>query len=203
MQAEDRSEAFMSAMDAEHAGICRSQLHLLTLIAEADGLEVWRGSGARDMAHWVAMRYGISEWKARRWVEAGRRLPELPRISAAFASGAIGVDKVAELTRFATSETEDQLLRWAAGVSSAAIRRRADLETGKSLAEAEEVERSRTHAWWYFDEGRRLGLEAELPAAQGAIVARVLERLTAQIPTMPGEESELFVDRRRADALVV
>ena len=100
MQAEDRSEALVSAMDAEHAQICRSQLHLLSLIAEADGLEVWRGSGARDMAHWVAMRYGISEWKARRWIDTACRLPELPRISAALAAGAIGIDKVMELTRF-------------------------------------------------------------------------------------------------------
>jgi hypothetical protein len=203
MQAKVRSEALVSTMDAEHAGICRSQLHLLSLITEADGLEVWRGSGARDMAHWVAMRYGISEWKARRWIDAACRLPDLSRISAALAAGAIGIDKVAELTRFATSETQDRLLRWAQGVSTAAIRRRADLETRKSVAEAEEVERSRTLAWWYFDEGRRFGLGAELPAAQRAIVARALERLTAQVPAMPGEEGELFADRRRADALVI
>src|SRR5438132_7775678 len=169
MHAEDRSEALVSAMDAEHAGICYSQLRLLSLIAEADGLEVWRGSGARDMAHWVAMRYGISEWKARRWVEASQRLRNLPRIFAALAAGAMGIDKVVELTRFATPETEYRLLRWAQGVSSAAIRRRADIETRRSLADAEDVERSRRVAWWYFDEGRRFGLEAELPASQGAI----------------------------------
>src|SRR5437870_7207142 len=143
MQVESCSEAFVSAMDAEHAAVCEAQGRFLSLIAEADGLEVWRGSGARDMAHWVAMRYGISEWKARRWVEASQRLRNLPRIFAALAAGAMGIDKVVELTRFATPETEYRLLRWAQGVSSAAISRRADIETRRSLADAADVDRAR------------------------------------------------------------
>jgi hypothetical protein len=57
-------------------------------------------------------------------------------------------------------------------------------------------------AWWPVDEGRRIALEAELPAAEGAIVVRAIERLAAGTPVMPGEEGELFVEQRRADALV-
>src|SRR5204862_4596975 len=57
-------------------------------------------------------------------------------------------------------------------------------------------------SWWYFDEGRRFGLEAELPAAQGAIVARAIERMAERIPAMPDEEDPIFVSARRADALV-
>jgi len=64
------------------------------------------------------------------------------------------------------------------------------------------VERTRSLSWWYFDEGSRFGLEAELPAAQGAIVARALERLAETIPAMPDEEEGCFADARRADALV-
>lgn len=201
MRFEDQ-DRLVSAMDAEHAGICARQVRLLSLIAEADRLEVWMGSGARDLAHWVAMRYGVSEWKARRWVESSRRLQDLPRISEAFGTGAIAVDKVVELTRFATRDTEVRLLRWAQRVSSGAIRRRADRETRRSLEDAEGIERSRRLAWWPVDEGRRLALEAELPAAEGAIVVRAIERLAAGTPVMPGEEGELFVEQRRADALV-
>jgi hypothetical protein len=176
---------------------------LLSLIAEADRLEVWVGSGARDLPHWVAMRYGVSEWKAHRWVESSRRLQDLPRISAAFGTGAIAIDKVVELTRFATPDTEDRLLRWAQRVSSGAIRRRADRETRRPLEDAEGIERSRRLAWWHVDEGRRLALEAELPAAEGAIVVRAIERLAARTPAMLGGEGELFVEQRRADALVL
>ena len=45
-------------------------------------------------------------------------------------------------------------------------------------------------------------MEAYLSAASGAVVARALERLAGQIPTMPGEEDPSFAAARRADALV-
>jgi hypothetical protein len=54
------------------------------------------------MAHWLWMRFGVSDWKARRWMDAARTLESLPLLSQAFASGEIGIDKVVELTRFAT-----------------------------------------------------------------------------------------------------
>jgi hypothetical protein len=54
------------------------------------------------MAHWLWMRFGVSDWKARRWMDATRTLESLPLLSQAFASGEIGIDKVVELTRFAT-----------------------------------------------------------------------------------------------------
>jgi hypothetical protein len=202
MQVDDH-QPLVSAMDAEHATICASQRRLLAHLLEADRLQVWKGSGARDLAHWVAMRYGISEWKARRWVECSRRLPELPRIASALADGELAIDKVVELTRFALPAMEVRLLRWAQRVSSGAVRRRADRETRRSLEDAGGVDRSRHLSMWYFDEGRRFGLEAELPAAEGAVVARAIERLARRVPAMPGEEGELFVDQRRADALVL
>jgi Domain of unknown function (DUF222) len=93
-------------IDAVHRRISDAQRELFSLIAEVDGCEAWRGTGARDMAHWLSMRYGISHWKAQRWIAAAHALPDLPRISEAFASGVLGIDKVVELTRFATPETE-------------------------------------------------------------------------------------------------
>lgn len=196
------NDELIRAIDADHAGISRAQRGLLQLIAEGDRLDVWRGSGARDMAHWVAIRHGISEWKARRWVDAAHALEGLPRIAEAFASGLLGIDKVVELTRFATPDTETRLLSWAAEVSSACVRRTADLEARRSIAEARDADRDRTLSWWWFDEGRRFGLEAELPAADGAVVARALERLADRVPVKPGEEGVVHADARRADALL-
>lgn len=62
--------------------------------------------------------------------------------------------------------------------------------------------RARSVGWWYFDEGRRFALEAELPAAEGAVVARALERVARTIPAMPDEDGTSGADARRADALV-
>lgn len=65
-----------------------------------------------------------------------------------------------------------------------------------------DAETSRSLTWWYFEENRRFGLQAELPAADGAVVAKALERLAESLPVMPGEEDPCHADARRADALV-
>jgi len=192
----------MEALDQSHAQVCGAQRELLGLIAQLDRRESWRDTGARDLAHFLAMRYGISSWKAHRWIAAAHALERLPRLSRAFARGALGIDKVVELTRFASAETEGHLIRWAKEVSCLSIRRRGDLAPRVSTEEVVETERARSLSWWYFDEGRRFGLEAELPAAQGAIVARALERMAAEVPTMPEEQDACYAAARRADAFV-
>lgn len=194
--------ALIEAIDEVHARLGHAQRELLALIAEVDRREAWRDAGARDTAHWLSMRYGISGWKAHRWIAAAHALEGLPGVSGALASGRLGIDKVVELARFATSETETGLIRWATHVSCAAVRRRGDLAAKASVREVVEAERARSLSWWYVDDGRRFGLEAELPAAQGAVVARAIERLAETIPAMPDEEDPVFASARRADALV-
>jgi hypothetical protein len=155
------------------------------------------------MAQWLWMRYGLSDWKARRWIASAHALESLPVISEAFASGELGIDKVAELTRLATPQTEAGLIGWACRVSPGAIRHRGDLQARHSLQEAQDCDRARSLRWWYFDQGRRFGLSAELPASEGAVVAKALRRLAHTLPVMPGEEDPSFVEARRADALVM
>lgn len=183
---ERTTEQLVQGMDAMHARTCGAQRQLLQLIVHADRAEVWRDSGARDLAHWISMRYGISGWKANRWIGAAHALEELPRIAQALSSGELGIDKVVELARFATPQTEAGLICWARGVSAACIRRRADLDARPSEEEAQAAERARFVSWWYSDQGRRFGLQAELPASQGAVVARAVERLAHTLPVMPG-----------------
>ena len=198
----DDDQALLLAADAAHTSACRAQVELLRLIAEADQREVWRDAGARDMAHFLSMRYGISQWKARRWIAASHALRLLPRVREALAQGDLGIDKAVELTRFATPETEARLILWARGVSAACVRRKGDLATAPTVEEAGDTDAGRFVRWWYQDEGRRFGFEGELPAAQGAVVARALTRSTERLPVLPGEEGSLSLDARRADALV-
>jgi len=194
--------ALIGDMDALHVRTCADQRRLFALIAEAHRRGLWMDEGARDMAHWLWMRYGLSDWKARRWIASALALERLPRISAAFARGRLGVDKVVELTRFATPETEEGLTSWAERVSAGCIRRRGDVETARTIKDAEDAERSRRVSWWTFDDGRRFGLLTELPAAAGANVARAIDRLAETLPIMPGEQDHSSVEARRADALV-
>ena len=202
-QAQQRSDGVViDEIDACHEQISRARRRLFELIAEVDRREAWRDAGARDVAHWLWMRYGISEWKARRWIASARALPQLQLIADAFASGLLSTDKVVELTRFATPEDEGDLIRWAAHVSSGAIRRKADLAVVADRDAIVDADQARLLAWWYFDEGRRFGIEGELPAAQGALVAKALERLAETLPVMPDADGPWHASSRRADALV-
>jgi len=201
-QQERSAEELIQAVDAAHRETSRIQREMFEAIVEMDRRETWRDSGARDMAHWLSMRQGISQWKARRWIAAAHALEHLSDLARALSTGELGIDKVVELARFASFESEAGLIRWATFVSCAAVRRRADLEVRRAIEDVREAERARFLNWWYLDDGNRLGLEAELPAAQGAVVANALQRVSDSLPVMPGEEDPSYVEARRADALV-
>jgi hypothetical protein len=201
MRNEQTGSDVVNNLDVLHARASHPNRELLRGIAEADRFEASQNSGARDMAHWLAMRYGISEWKARRWIAAAHALENLPRIGGALASGDLGIDKVVELTRFATAETEAHLLLWAERVSGAAIRHRGNVEARRQIEQVQEAEQRRFLEWWYTEDS--FGLRAELPGAQGAIIAKALERVAETIPVMPGAEDDPYPeDAKRADALV-
>jgi hypothetical protein len=201
-QQERAADELIEALDEAHRQTCRLQREMFETIVEIDRQGLWRGSGARDVAHWLSMRLGISQWKARRWVDAAHALPRLRDLAGAFERGELGVDKVVELTRFASFETEAGLIRWAAFASAASVRRRADLEVRRAIDDVREAERARFLNWWHLDDGNRLGLEGEFPASQGAVVVSALQRMADAVPTMPGEEGPSYAEARRADALV-
>jgi hypothetical protein len=196
------NEGLIGRMDALHQRISSSQRELFSLILEVERQEAWRDAGAWSLAHFLQIRYGISNWKAHRFIGAAHALEVLPRLSEAFSRGELGVDKVVELARFATPGTEADLVRWAQGVSPARVRAKADLAVRPSIEDARQAHRDRFLEWWHLDDGRRIGLAAELPAADGAIVVTAIERLTSSVPEMPGEEGGAHVWARRADALV-
>src|SRR5213083_2867340 len=97
--------------DALNAQVCRSQVELLEVLAQLDDRgTAWEDWGAQDMAHWISLRYGVSYYQAERWLGAAHALKGLPLIRQAFASGELSLDKVVELTRLATPETEAVLV---------------------------------------------------------------------------------------------
>jgi hypothetical protein len=189
-------------MDAVHACVSNAYLDLFELIVRAERAEIWHDSGARDLANWLSYRYGISYWKASRWIKAAHALEHLPLTSQAFRCGELGVDKVTELTRFATPQTESRLVRWAQTVNPSAIRNKGDLMAAQALEDVRQIDRDRSLSWWTYDEGRRVRLAADLPAAEGAVVTRALDRLARTVPVMPEEDDPVYVEARRADALV-
>jgi Domain of unknown function (DUF222)/HNH endonuclease len=196
------ADTLVGELDEVHRRLASDERDLLRLIATADARNVWRETGARDMESWLSIRYGITAWKARRWLHAAHALESLPALTDALASGRLSIDKVVELARFASFEDEDGLIAWASRVSVSAVRRRADLAVRRAIEEVRDADRQRFVTWWYSEDGARFGIEGELPAADGAVVAKAIDRLAERIPTTPGEEGEVFATARKADALV-
>ena len=195
-------------LHSAQTAVTAAQRHLLDVVAQCDRAEVWRADGCRDLAQWLSARLGISNWAARRWINAAHSLPTLPRLSAALEFGDLSLDKIVELCRFATPASERSLITWARRVTVAGIRRRADLESRSSVEDVVESDKTRYLRHWWFDDGTRLGLEGSLPADQGAVVAKALDRMADRDPGIiidDDEESmssEDALDMRRADALV-
>ncbi|MDQ4142129.1 MAG: 13E12 repeat family protein, partial [Actinomycetota bacterium] len=143
----DQELDLVAGLDSWHARATNALSNFFSFISQADSAELWRSDGCRDMAEWIAGRYGISKWQARRWVDASHRLGDLPSIAAAFESGDLCVEKVVELTRYATPSTEASLVSWAQRVRPATIRHQADLAVSRSIKETHETEKSRYLEW--------------------------------------------------------
>jgi len=83
---------------------------LLALIREFDARGGWN-TGFSSCAAWLTWRIGLAPGAAREHVRVARALGTLPRLAQALARGELSYSKVRELTRVATPETEEQLLR--------------------------------------------------------------------------------------------
>lgn len=114
VETEQRAEdGFVSLLGTVQARIGTQERELLRLIAQADTQETWLEWGAHNYVHWLSMRVGVSAWKAQRLIAASTALEHLPFISEALVSGRLSLDKVMELTRFATAKDEEELIEWA------------------------------------------------------------------------------------------
>src|ERR671918_1027324 len=143
--------ALCSRLDSAFSAVTAAHRHLLDTLIDCERAEVWRADGARDLAEWLAARLGISKWAARRWINAARVLPSLPLVSDALEAGTLSLDKVVELCRFATPETEKRLISWARRVRPATIRERGDVLARRAVEEVVDADRGRSLNWWRFD----------------------------------------------------
>lgn len=202
MDGSDARAALIERCDRANVAIGHASHEFFEAIGEIDRAGVWADDGARDLAQWLWMRYGMSDWKARRLIETAGALPHLPAVAHALDRGELGVDKVVELSRFAQPDTEDGLIPWARQVSPARIRQEADVMRQGEPDEAANEDAMRTVTWAFRDDGRRFELHADLPAAQGAVVATAIDRVAASLPSMPHEQGGIHAPARRADAMV-
>jgi hypothetical protein len=199
----ETSYEIRARIDRAQRAICASQRDLMSSIVEGEHAGIWQADGCRDMAQWVAGRLGLSYWTASRWVNAARALERLPRVSRSFTNGSLSVDKVVELTRFASPDNEADLVSWARKVTPATIRRRADVANRPSLEDHRDAHRGRYLEFWRDD--LMVRFEGALPTDVGVKLQKAIDRIADGLPKPPsGSEDGLdrSIEARRADALV-
>ena len=187
--------------DEAQITIGAQQRRLLDNLAEIDRRALWKNSGARDMAGWVSARYGVSPYRAKRMVNAGYALESLPRTAKALETGRLNLDRVVELVRLATPESEDDLVKWARRVTPQWIAQKADGAERQRTRENRTKDGARYFDWWWGPDAT-LRFEGLLPNDAGMKFARAIECLAEEMPISPDPKDETTLSQRHADALV-
>jgi hypothetical protein len=206
----------MRALDELATEICTLAGHLnaathclLLLIAEFDRRNGWSDSATQSCAHWLNWKCGIGMGAAREKVRVARALEQLPKISAAMASGRLSYSKAREITRVGNVGNEEYLLMIAAHGTAAHVEKL--VRTYRRCQEAEELSReqrqrqSRRVSFRYDDDGSLI-LVCHLPAEAGAMVLKAIDIAVESLPVyedVPAGMSREVVpySARRADAL--
>ena len=179
---------------------------LLDRIREFDERGGWN-NGFRSCAEWLSYRVGLDRGAAREKVRVARALANLPLLHAALARGEISYAKVRAVTRVATPETEERLLKLArAGTADhveqvvrgwRGVDRRAELDEAK-----------RQHAYRslqvYPDEDGTVIVRGRLTPEAGALLMRALDAARDELYRKQAKEDDPpSMVQQQADALAL
>ena len=204
----------MRLIDDLAAEICTLAGHLnaanhrwLKLIAEFDQRAGWSDGATQSCAHWLNWKCGVAMGAAREKVRVAHALEDLPKISAAMASGKLSYSKVREITRVASAANEDYLLMIAEHGTAQHVEKL--VRAYRRCQEAEELSRearqqqSRSVHFRQDDDGSLI-VNCRLPAEAGEKLKKALEVAVSELPRdVPAGTSEepIRFSARRADAL--
>ncbi len=189
-----------------------AQAEFLELLREFDEKGYWELQGFRSCAHWLNFKCGIGFNAARERLRIAHALVKVPKIRAAFAEGTVSFSKVRAMTRIATQETEDLLLNIAHHGTAYHVERFVSrYRRVEKLQEPDHAQAlyERRELSYRYDEDGCMVIKAKLPAEDGELVIRALERaletgddVSADIvPSGETSEERAPVSARRADAL--
>lgn len=119
------------------ASIAAATCRWLLAIAEYDRRLGWQTWECKSCAHWLNWKCGVAMRTAREHVLVGRTLQDLPKVTQAFADGALSYSKARALCRVANPNNEAELVALATSMTASQLQRTVSgLLTAKS-AEAE------------------------------------------------------------------
>jgi hypothetical protein len=182
---------------------------LLDLIRDFDAAGGWN-TGFRSCAEWLTWRVGLDRGAARERVRVARALGTLPLLAGALARGELSYAKVRALTRVATPENEEILLRVGRAGTAAHVERivRGWRRVDRKL-EAQETKRRHASRglYVYDDEDGTVVVRGRLTPEAGAVVKQALaaatEKLYQDSRHDPYVEDTPTAAQQRADALVL
>jgi len=191
----------------------------LKLIAEFDSREAWAGDGIQSCAHWLNWKCGIALGAAREKVRVARSLGSHTQIDNAFSSGSLSFSKVRAMTRVATNENEDFLLKIAKHGTASHIEKLVrkfktvehPIMPSEQPKQKQDPEQARKMVSYQDDDGM-WNIHAKLPAEVGALVVKAIDAiLKEQQPekieedvsaeTSEDETEKVPYEQRRVDAL--
>src|SRR5881394_3924525 len=180
---------------------------LLDLIRDFDARGGW-ANGFKTCAEWLSWRVGMDLGAAYQRVRVARALPNLPRIAQALARGELSYSKVRALTRVATPETEEQLLKFARCGTAVHFERlvRGWRRVDRNAENLEAAHRHKSRSLYvYQDEDGMFVIRGRLTPEVGAVVRQALaaacDRMHANAPVNPAEGLAPSAGQRQADAL--
>src|SRR5262249_40316735 len=146
-----------------------------------DAEKSWRHEAMPSCAHWLNAHCGLDLVTAREKVRIAHALPRLPLIRQSFRRGELSYSKVRAITRVADWHNEEALVEMARACTAAHVARHvAALRQADRLSESKaayDAYRHRTLTC-HVDEDGTLVFEGRLPADQGALLLRALDRAT-------------------------
>jgi hypothetical protein len=187
-----REAAELLAVVSEGERVCGAMKALLA--RRVDESKVWRESGHRSAAHWVAEATGATVGAAARTLETARALDTLPETDAAFRAGKLSETQAAEVAGAAAADpnTEAELLEAASSTGVKGLRDRCrEVRAGAEVDDQAWARRlhvnRRAHEWTDSDGAYRI--EARLAPDAGARFSSAWRAHTDRI----------FCDARRAE----
>ena len=205
--------------EGERLGERIAELNTYLNVAEAEFLDLlrvfdeqrhWEELGFKSCAHWLNFKCGIGFNAARERIRMAHALVELPKIRAGFAEGSLSFSKVRAMTRVATEENEDLLLNIAHHGTAYHVERfvsqyrRVEKLQEPGYSQAMHERRDLTYR---YDEDGCLVIKARIPAEQGEVIVKALERaVDARDTDVTAETSNASDERdsigaRSADAM--
>lgn len=179
-QQDNKAVDDLAAMETEICAlagqIAAATSRFLKVLAKFDELGGWAGPGLRSCAHWLSWKCGMSLHTAREHLRVARALDPLPKVRKAFGEGRVSYSKVRSLTRVATPENEERLVKIAVTAPAAHLDR---LVAGmKKVARLEDPapQESRFRATWRWDVATgEFVFSGRLSAHDGAALLKALE----------------------------